>query len=107
MRTTWYLWALYITAYILNIVLIAVTGADLVNNIVAWTCCIILTISLILKDKLNERHEKLATEQFANYRKMRIVYTFLTLHKIKEKLQGNEEAIKIIDEEIERLEKEL
>lgn len=107
MKKTWILWAVCISIYILNIGIVAINGGTLINNIVAWVCCIILTISLILKDRLNGKYENLATEQFVNYGRMKIVHTLITLHGIREKLQGNEETIKIIDEEIEKLEKEL
>lgn len=107
MRTTWHLWAVLIAIYILNIGIVAINGGTLINNIVAWACCIVLTISLMLKDKLNKQYENLATEQFVNYSRMKIVHTLITLQDIREKLQGNEETIKVVDEEIERLEKEL
>ena len=107
MKKTWILWAVYITAYILNIVLIAVTGADLVNNIIAWSVCIMLTISIIIITKSNNLDTEILRGNFINYGKMRIVHTLIKLHEIADKLQDNEEAIKIIDEEIERLEKEL
>lgn len=107
MKKTWILWAVCISMYILNIGIVAITGGTLINNIVAWACCIVLTISLMLKDKLNKQYENLATEQFVNYSRMKIVHTLVTLHRIREKLQGNEEAINVVDEEIEKLEKEL
>lgn len=104
---TWYLWGICIAMYILNIVIVAITGADLVNNIVAWSMCIMLAITIIIINKSSDLDRDTLVMCLDNFPKMRIVHTLIKLHEIAEKLQDNEEAIKIIFEEIEKLEKEL
>lgn len=107
MNKTWILWAVCIAMYIFNIVLIAITGADLVNNIVAWSMCIMLAITIIIINKSSDLDRETLVMCLDNFPKMRKVQTLMKLHEIAEKLQGNEEATKIIFEEIEKLEKEL
>lgn len=107
MNKTWILWAVCIAIYILNIGIVAINGGTLINNIVAWACCIMLTITIICIVKSSNLYKELLDAHWDNLPKMRIVQTIITLQDIREKLQGNEEAIKVIDEEIERLEKEL
>lgn len=102
---TWILWAVCIAMYIFNIVLIAITGADLFNNIVAWSVCLMLAITIIVIDKSSNLDRETLVMCLDNFPKLRKVQTLMKLHEIAEKLQGNEEAIKIIYEEIERLEK--
>ena len=96
-----WVWLLCIISYIVNIVVVIVCGANLVNNIVAWVICTMLAVTLLLKVKT----DKLDEEMFISLAK---VNTLLRLHLIKDKVKSNnEEATKIIYEEIERLEKEL
>lgn len=102
-----WLWILCIILYIVNIVVVVVCGADLFNNIVAWSMCIMLVITIILRNKNSDLDRGILDAHLGSLPKMRIVQTLIKLHEIREKLQGNEEAIKIIDEEIEKLEKEL
>ena len=102
-----WLWILCIILYIVNIVVIVVCGTDLVNNIVAWSICLMLAITTILIDENSKLDRETLEACLNNLLKIRVVQSLLKLHEIREKLQDNEEATKIVDAEIEKLEKKL
>lgn len=107
MNKTWILWIICIATYIFNIVVTVICGADIFSEIVAWSVCLMLAITILLIDKSSDLDRETLVMCLDNFPKLRKVQTLMKLHEIKEKLQDNEEAIKIIDEEIEKLEKEL
>lgn len=101
------LWIICIILYILNIVIVAITGADLVNNIVAWSICLMLATTITLIEESSNLDRETLEAHLDTLPKIRVVQSLMKLHEIREKLKDNEEAIKIIDAEIEELEKEL
>lgn len=98
-----WLWILCIILYIVNIVVVSVIGANLINNIVAWVMCISLALIIMLMDKENETNRNFYNDLLKTNRKLDTVRTILTLREIADKIGGNE----IIDEKIAELEKEL
>lgn len=49
------LWIICIAVYIFNIVLIAIQGATVSNNIIAWIICIFLALCIIF-DEISKTH---------------------------------------------------
>lgn len=42
------IWLIPIVSYIVNIIIVAVYGGTTENNIIAWVCCIVLGVVIIL-----------------------------------------------------------
>lgn len=76
------LWLFCIATYIFNIVLVCVNGATLINSILAWCCCILLTISIILLEIKNNRLKETREKELKEWKK--IVNFFLELKQENE-----------------------
>lgn len=77
------LWLVCIATYILNIVIICVFGATLINNILAWVCSIMLAITIILL--------QCRIEQLSEARKNDLRWVAQTLEFISKAKQENED----------------
>jgi len=43
-------WVICILCYIFNIVWVSIFGANIINNILAWACCIMLALSMLFSE---------------------------------------------------------
>ena len=43
-------WVICILCYIFNIVWVSIFGANIINNIMGWACCIMLALSMLFSE---------------------------------------------------------
>lgn len=80
------LWLVCIAIYILNIILVYTLGSTLINNILAWGCCINLAITIML---LQCRIEQLSEARKNDLRWVAQTLEFIS--KIKKELEDQTE----------------